>query len=52
MALLQCYQGFMQRLEQAIAQQRATVQLANARLEQARQTLEPTTSAAWRRWKS
>jgi flagellar protein FliJ len=38
-ALLQCYQGFMQRLEQAIAQQRASVQLANARLEQARQTL-------------
>ncbi|MFI4930372.1 MAG: flagellar export protein FliJ [Burkholderiales bacterium] len=38
-ALMQCYQGFMQRLEQAIAQQRAAVQLANARLEQARQTL-------------
>ena len=38
-ALMQCYQGFMQRLEQAIAQQRATVQLANTRLEQARQAL-------------
>ncbi|HEY6511678.1 MAG TPA: flagellar export protein FliJ [Burkholderiaceae bacterium] len=38
-ALMQCYQGFMQRLEQAIAQQRATVQLANSRLEQARQAL-------------
>ncbi len=38
-ALMQCYQGFMQRLEQAIAQQGAAVQLANARLEQARQTL-------------
>jgi len=38
-ALLQCYQGFMQRLEQAIAQQRAAVQLAQTRLTQARQTL-------------
>jgi flagellar FliJ protein len=38
-ALMQCYQGFIQRLEQAIAQQHATVQLANARLEQARQAL-------------
>jgi len=38
-ALMQCYQGFMQRLEQAIAQQHAAVQLANARLEQARQAL-------------
>ena len=38
-ALMQCYQGFMQRLEQAITQQRNAVQLANARLEQARQTL-------------
>jgi flagellar FliJ protein len=38
-ALMQCYQGFMQRLEQAISQQRATVQLANTRLEQARQAL-------------
>jgi flagellar FliJ protein len=38
-ALMQCYQGFMQRLEQAIAQQRATAQLARERLEQARQTL-------------
>lgn len=38
-ALMQCYQGFMQRLEQAIAQQRATVRLAKERLEQARQAL-------------
>jgi flagellar protein FliJ len=38
-ALMQCYQGFMQRLEQAITQQRAAVELANARLEQARQAL-------------
>src|SRR5262245_53809357 len=38
-ALMQCYQGFMQRLEQAIAQQRATVQLAHERLEQARRAL-------------
>ena len=38
-ALLLCYQGFMQRLEQAIAQQRAIVQLAHERLEQARRTL-------------
>jgi flagellar FliJ protein len=38
-ALMQCYQGFMQRLEQAIAQQHATAQLARERLEQARQTL-------------
>ena len=38
-ALMQCYQGFMQRLEQAIAQQRAAVQLAQARLEQARLAL-------------
>ena len=37
--LMQCYQGFMQRLEQAISQQRASVQLANTRLEQARQAL-------------
>jgi len=38
-ALMQCYQGFMQRLEQAIAQQRAIRQLAHDRLEQARRTL-------------
>jgi flagellar FliJ protein len=38
-ALMQCYQGFMARLEQAIAQQHAAVQLARARLEQARQRL-------------
>jgi flagellar FliJ protein len=38
-ALMQCYQGFMQRLDQAIAQQRAAVQMAQARLEQARQAL-------------
>lgn len=37
--LLQCYQGFMQRLEQAIAQQRNAVALAQARLAQARRTL-------------
>jgi flagellar protein FliJ len=38
-ALMQCYQGFMERLEQAITQQRATVQSAKARLEKARQAL-------------
>lgn len=38
-ALLQCYQGFMQRLEQAIAQQHEITQLAHERLEQARRTL-------------
>lgn len=38
-ALMQCYQGFMQRLEQAIAQQHATVELARKLLEQARHTL-------------
>ena len=38
-ALMQCYQGFMQRLEQAIAQQHAAVRLAQTRLEQARRTL-------------
>jgi flagellar FliJ protein len=37
--LLQCYQDFMQRLEQAIAQQHNAVQLAHARLEQARRSL-------------
>jgi len=38
-ALMQCYQGFMQRLEQAIAHQRAAVQLAQMRLEEARRAL-------------
>ena len=38
-ALMQCYQGFMQRLEQAITQQRAAVQLAQTRVAKARQTL-------------
>jgi flagellar FliJ protein len=38
-SLLLCYQSFMQRLEQAIAQQRAIVQLAHERLEQARRAL-------------
>ena len=38
-ALMQCYQGFMQRLEQAITQQRSTAQQARARVDQARQTL-------------
>jgi len=38
-ALMQCYQGFMLRLEQAIIQQRTTAQQAHARVEQARQTL-------------
>jgi len=38
-ALMQCYQGFMQRLEQAIAQQRAAVQAAHARLDHARKVL-------------
>jgi len=37
--LMQCYQGFMQRLEQAISQQRMVVQQAHTRLEQARQVL-------------
>jgi flagellar FliJ protein len=36
MALMQCYQGFMQRLDQAIAQQRNAVAQAHSRLEQAR----------------
>jgi flagellar FliJ protein len=38
-SLMQCYQGFMLRLEQAITQQRTTAQQAHARVEQARQTL-------------
>jgi flagellar FliJ protein len=38
-ALMQCYQGFMQRLDQAIAQQRNTVALAKTRVEHARGTL-------------
>jgi len=39
MSLMLCYQGFMQRLEQAIAQQSAIRQMAHDRLEQARRTL-------------
>jgi flagellar protein FliJ len=39
-ALMQCYQGFMQRLDQAIAQQRNTVTLAKTRVEHARGTLQ------------
>lgn len=35
-ALMQCYQGFMQRLEQAIAQQRNAVAQAQIRVDQAR----------------
>lgn len=35
-ALMQCYQGFMERLDQAIAHQLAAVQVATMRLEQAR----------------
>jgi flagellar FliJ protein len=38
-ALMQCYQGFMQRLDQAIAQQRNAVAQARSRLEQARGAL-------------
>jgi flagellar FliJ protein len=38
--LMQCYQGFMQRLEQAIVQQRVAVEQAHARVGQARQTLQ------------
>jgi len=34
-ALMQCYQGFMQRLEQAIGQQQAAVQMTHQRLDQA-----------------
>lgn len=33
--LVQCYQGFMQRLDQAIGQQKATAEQAQARLRQA-----------------
>ena len=39
-ALMQCYQGFMQRLEQAIAQQRNTVAQARVRVDQARGALQ------------
>lgn len=39
MALMQSYQGFMQRLEQAIAQQRNAVAQAQIRVDQARGTL-------------
>ena len=38
-ALMQCYQGFMQRLDQAIAQQRNTVAQAQIRVDQARGAL-------------
>jgi flagellar FliJ protein len=38
-ALLQCYQGFMQRLDQAIAQQRNAVAQAQIRVDQARGVL-------------
>jgi flagellar FliJ protein len=38
-ALLQCYQGFMQRLEQAIQQQHNTVSQAQIRVDQARGAL-------------
>jgi flagellar protein FliJ len=38
-ALMQCYQGFMARLDQAIVQQQAAVLAAHKRLEQARLTL-------------
>lgn len=37
--LVQCYQGFMQRLDQALAQQRAIVEQAKARLQQAQAAL-------------
>ncbi len=37
--LVQCYQGFMQRLDQAIGQQKATADQAQARLRQAREVL-------------
>lgn len=37
--LMQCYQGFMQRLDQAIGQQQATVQVAHRRLDHARAAL-------------
>jgi len=39
-ALMQCYQGFMQRLDQAIAQQRNTVAQAQIRVDQARGVLQ------------
>jgi flagellar protein FliJ len=38
-ALLQCYQGFMQRLDQAIVQQRGAVAQAQIRVDQARGAL-------------
>lgn len=38
-ALLQCYQGFMQRLDQAIVQQRSALAQAQIRVDQARGTL-------------
>jgi flagellar FliJ protein len=39
-ALMQCYQGFMQRLDQAIAQQRNAVTQAQTRVAQARGVLQ------------
>jgi len=39
-ALMQCYQAFMQRLDQAIAQQGNTVALAKTRVDHARGTLQ------------
>jgi flagellar FliJ protein len=38
--LMQCYQGFMQRLDQAITQQRNTVAQARMRVDQARGVLQ------------
>ena len=39
-ALMQCYQGFMQRIDQAIAQQSNAVVQARARVDQARGVLQ------------
>ena len=39
-ALMQCYQGFMQRIDQAIAQQGSTVAQARLRVDQARGVLQ------------
>jgi flagellar FliJ protein len=38
--LMQCYQGFMQRLDQAIIQQRTAVEQAHARIDQMRRQLQ------------
>lgn len=38
-ALMQCYQGFMQRLDQAIGQQQATVEVAHKRFDHAQTAL-------------